>query len=370
MTAKAKKRMGLGLSGILILATIISTVALIGMKKPAERKKEVDNRITVSTIEVKNTDIYSEINIIGKTVGKQKIEIFSEVSGVLENTSKDFLEGVSYNKGQVLLRINNDENYMSLVSQRSSLLNLITKIIPDLKFDYPKSYENWKNYLENFEIEKTTQDLPKAENNQEKYYIAGQGIYQTYYNIKSLETRQAKFTIHAPFSGVVSQSMIKPGTLVRSGQKIGEFFNPNIYDLEVEINRTEIDFIKINDKVNLKDASTQKSWTGAVTRISDIIDSKTQTIKIFITVSGNDLREGLFLTGNIKTSVKNNAFSLPRKLIVNNNEVFVVENGKIINKKVNIIQTTEEYCIVTGLENGTLISQKTKGIHKDMKVKF
>ena len=370
MTAKTKKRMGFGLSGLLIIITIGITVALTGMKKPAERKTEVDNRITISTLEVKNTQIRSEIDVIGKTIGKQRIEIFSEVSGVLKNTSKDFLEGVSYQKNEVLLRINNDENYMSLVSQRSSLLNLITKIIPDLKFDYPKSYENWKKYLENFEIEKMTQSLPKAENNQEKYYIAGQGIYQTYYNIKSLETRQEKFTIRAPFSGVVSQSMIKPGTLVRSGQKIGEFFNPTIYDLEVEINRTEIDFIKINDKVELKDATTQKSWMGTVTRISDVIDSQTQTVKIFITVSGKGLREGLYLSGNIKTSVENNAFSLPRKLIVNNNEVFVVENGKIINKKINIVQTSEEYCIVTGLEDGTLISKKTKGIHEEMQVKF
>jgi len=362
--------MGLGLTGLLILATVVTTITLVGMKKPAERKAEVDNRITVSTLEVKNTQIRSEINIIGKTVGKQKIEIFSEVSGVLENTSKEFLEGISYNKNEVLLRINNDENYMSLVSQRSSLLNLITKVIPDLKFDYPTSYENWKNYLENFEIEKTTKALPKAANNQEKYYIAGQGIYQTYYNIKSLETRQAKFTIRAPFSGVVSQSMIKPGTLVRSGQKLGEFFNPGIYDLEVEINRTEIDFIKINDKVELTDATTQKIWTGKVTRISDIIDSQTQTVKIFITVIGNGLREGLYLNGNIKTSVQSNAFSLPRKLILNNSEVFVVENGKINRKKVNIIQTREEYCIVSGLEDGTLISKKTKGIHEDMQVKF
>ncbi|RLD80166.1 MAG: hypothetical protein DRJ10_07795 [Bacteroidetes bacterium] len=370
MTAKTKKRMGLGLSGLLIIITIGVTFALVGMKKPAERKTEVDNRITISTLEVKNTQIRSEINVIGKTVGKQKIEIFSEVSGVLENTSKDFLEGISYNKNEVLLQINNDENYMSLVSQRSSLLNLITKVIPDLKFDYPTSYENWKNYLENFEIEKTTKALPKAANNQEKYYIAGQGIYQTYYNIKSLETRQAKFTIRAPFKGVVSQSTIKPGTLVRSGQKLGEFFNPGIYDLEVEINRSEINFININNKVELTDATTNESWTGKVTRISDIIDSQTQTVKIFITVSGKGLREGLYLSGTLKTSVENNAIRLPRKLIVNNNEVFVVENGKIISKKVNIIQTSEEYCIISGLEDGTLISKKTKGIHEDMSVKF
>ena len=370
MTTKAKKKLGYGFSIVLVLVTIGMTSLLMGLKKAPERKAEIDNRLTISVLEVENSLIKSEINIIGKTVGKEKIEIYSEVSGILKTTSKDFLEGVSYKKGETLLRINSDENYMSLVSQRSSFLNLITKILPDLKFDYPESYKNWKTYLENFEIEATTKELPIATDNKEKYYIAGQGVYQTYYNIKSLETRQEKYTVKAPFSGVVSASTIKPGTLVRNGQKLGEFFNPNIYDLEVEINRSEISFIKINDKVDLNDATTKENWTGIVSRISDVVDSQTQTVKVYITVKGKGLREGLFLNGKLKTSVETNAFRLPRKLIVNTNEVFVLEGEKIGKKTVNIIQTTEEYYIVTGLENGTQISEKTKNIHEGMEVKL
>ena len=355
MTAKAKKRFGFGLSAIVLIATIGLTAFLMSMKNAPERKAETDNRITVSTFTVKNKSIQSEISIMGKTSGKEKIEVYSEVNGILETTNKDFLEGVSYNKNEILLKINSDENYMNLVSQRSSLLNLITKILPDLKFDYPESYENWETYLENFEIEKTTPELPKASNNQEKYYIAGQNIYQTYYSIKSLETRQQKYTIHAPFSGVVSQSNIKPGTLVRSGQKIGEFFNPYIYDVIVDISLSEIDFIKINNKVVLNDAGTNQSWTGKVTRISDIIDSQTQTVKTYITIQGKGLREGLFLTGTIKTNVKNEAVSIPRKLFVDDNYLFLIKENKIVKTQINIIQTTNENCIVRGLPNGTLI---------------
>ena len=157
---------------------------------------------------------------------------------------------------------------------------------------------------------------------------------------------------------------------MRSGQKLGEFFNPNIYDLEAEINRSEINFVHINDEVKLNDATTNENWIGKVTRISDIIDNQTQTVKIYVTISGKGLREGLFLSGTIKTSVENNAFSLPRKLLMNNNQVFVVEDGKIISKTVNIIQTNEEFYTVTGLEDGTLISEKTKGLHENMEVKF
>ena len=84
MTAKTKKRMGFGLSSLLIIITIGTTIALVGMKKPAERKTEIDNRITISTLEVRNTQIRSEINVIGKTIGKQKIEIFSEDKNELD----------------------------------------------------------------------------------------------------------------------------------------------------------------------------------------------------------------------------------------------------------------------------------------------
>ncbi len=370
MTAKAKKKLGFGLSTLVIVITIGLTTFLMSMKDAPERKTETDNRVAVSVFEVQNKNIQSEIKVMGKTTGKEKIEVFSEVNGVLENTGKDFLEGVAYNKNEVLLKINSDENYMSLVSQRSNLLNLITKILPDLKFDYPQSYENWKTYLENFEIEKTTQTLPEVANNQEKYYIAGQNIYQTYYNIKSLETRRQKYTIHAPFSGVVSQSTIKPGTLVRSGQKIGEFFNPNIYDVIVDVNLSEIDFIQKNNTVELTDDVSNTSWTGVVTRISNVVTNKTQTVKVYITVRGKGLREELFLSGNIKTDVKNQAVRIPRKLIIDDKYIFTVKNNKIEKTPINIIQTTDQYCIVNDLPNGTKISQKTKGISNGMSVKY
>ncbi len=370
MTAKAKKKLGWGLTAIIVLSTIALTAFFISMKEAPTRKAGQDNTLLISTIAIKNHPLNAQVEVLGKTSGKEKIEIYTEVSGILENTGKSFLEGVFYKKGETLLKINSDENYMSLVSQRSSLLNLITGILPDLKYDYPESYERWKTYLDEFKIEETTKSLPEPAIKKEKYFIAGQNIYQIYYIIKSLETRQAKYTIVAPFDGVVSLSAIKPGTLVRSGQKVGEYFNPSVYDVEVEVKLPEIDFVRTGDKALLQDAAGSHTWEGKVTRISDVVNSHTQTVMAYITVRGENLREGLFLTGKILTHESFKAFEIPRKTIINENQVYVIKDSSVKKSRINIIQTKEETCIASGLSDGVLISANTKGISEGIKVKY
>ncbi len=369
LSRKSKSRLSILLGIVVLIAAFGITAVLASMKEAPERKAIEDHRVIVPTVEVINSNLQTEVSVIGKISGKEKIEIYSEVTGILEKTPKSFLEGISYNKGEVLLKLNSEETYMNLVSKRSSLLNLIIKVLPELKFDYPDSYNQWKNYLDNFDIEKNTTALPKPFNNQEKYFIAGQNIYQTYYDIISMETRYKKYNIYAPFNGVVSNCNIKPGTLVMAGQKLGEYFNPYIYDLETEIKLSDISFINVGDTVPLISDNINYNWQGIVNRISKTVDNKTQTVKVFITVKGDNLKEGMFLSGTVKTNTFNNAYELPRKLMVNNNQVFTVNDNKIQSQTFQIVNMKESSAIVTGLEDGTIISQKTKGIYNGMNVR-
>ena len=150
---------------IALAVVIISgglTFTLASMKKPAQRKIAKEEKILVPVMEVENTEINTVIPVIGKLTARERIAIFAEVSGVLENTNKDFLEGVSYKKGEVILRINSDEAYQQLIAKRSSMLNLVTQVLPDLKFDYPDSYQQWYQYLVDFDMNKSTQELPHS----------------------------------------------------------------------------------------------------------------------------------------------------------------------------------------------------------------
>jgi multidrug efflux pump subunit AcrA (membrane-fusion protein) len=364
----AKKSKTAIIALLVLFSSIGIAFTLASLKKPAEHKTAKSEIVLIPTIEVQNTEIQTVIPILGKITAKQRISIYAEVSGVLKPSKKDFLEGVAYQKGETLLSINSDETYQALIAKRSSLLNLLTQILPELKFDYPKSYDQWYQYLINFDINTKTKKLPRPLNDQEKYFITAKGIFQSYYDILSSEIRLDKYTIKAPFDGTVATSNIKTGGLVMNGQALGSFFNPVVYDLEAEVSLEDIGFISLGDKVKLQDEATLASYEGGLSRISNNIDQQTQSVKVFITIVNKNLKEGQYLKGDILTSNSNLAMEIPRKLIVKNNIVFCVKDSVLQEQPIRIIRNNNNTATVSGLENGMLISGKTKNLHAGLRV--
>lgn len=359
--------------------TIILSVAIIGigiagsmlfasMKEPPKRKEHTEELINVTVLKVENKDVQIKVPVIGKLIPKEKVEIYSEVSGVMKNTDKDFLEGIRFRKGELMLDINSDEAKQSLKSAKSDLMNLISGALPDLKFDYPDSYKQWYDYLNNFDIESPLKDLPEPVNNREKFFISGKGIYKSFYNIESQEVRLAKYRIYAPFNGVVTKSNIKPGTLVRGGQMLGEFVKAGEYELEVTLGLRDIPFVKVGDNIELYSEVISGNWSGKVSRINNAIDTKTQTVLAYISVNSADLKEGMYLKGNVKTGNTYNAIEISRKLIVDKTNVYLVENNVVKKQEINLIQENGDMVVIKGLKDGAMISKKTKSIHEGLKV--
>lgn len=59
-----------------------------------------------------------------------------------------------------------------------------------------------------------------------------------------MEETLGRYRITAPFDGQVTLSAINPGTLVRTGQKIGEFAAPGRYELEVSVGLRDAGFLE------------------------------------------------------------------------------------------------------------------------------
>ena len=72
---------------------------------------------TVFTEIVNNKSIPIVITTNGNLVAKNKIELYSEVQGILETSSKEFKQGTFYSKGETIIKINSDEFYSNLFYQ-------------------------------------------------------------------------------------------------------------------------------------------------------------------------------------------------------------------------------------------------------------
>ncbi len=350
---------------VVVSGTMIGV--LLASREVPRKKPDFTTKTTVSVIQPNNESIRISLPIIGRLVAKNEMIVYAEVGGILENAGKPFLEGVKFSKGEPLLVINNETAELSLKALRSNLLMQITQMLPEMKFDYPESYAAWENYLNQFDINSEVAPLPEPQTNREKLYVAGRGIFSAYYETKGQEVQLKKYTIYTPFDGTVTASNIKPGTLVRSGQSLGEFISSGEYDLITEITLDEVAYLKIGDAVELHNNSGQ-TWVGTVSRIGDNVSQTTQMADIYIAVNGSDLREGQYLEGTIKTATEVMAMEIPRKVITNNNTVLSVVDGVIVEQPIDILLFTDGQALVNGLNDGIVISTKTQNVYNGLQV--
>lgn len=357
--------------GIVVLGVsfLLSNYFKNSKKEPKQKINKVEKTVFVENVENKEIPIVISAN--GNLTAKNKVDIYSEVQGILEKTSKDFRVGVSYNKGQTLLRVNSQEFYATIKAQRSLLQNLIASIMPDIRLDYADSFEEWNTYLKNFEIGKMLNPLPIPKTDKEKYFITGKNIYTTYYNIKNLEVRLTKYNLRAPFNGVLTETSVTDGTLVRSGQKIGEFIDVSVFELPLSVNASFADILRVGKKVTLKNLEETKTWEGKVSRVNSKIDQKSQTVQVFIQVKGESLREGMYLEATVPTQRINNAIEVNRKLLIGNKSVYVVKNKALELVPIKTVHFNEETVVIKGLDNDVqLVSKPVAGAYVGMPVKI
>lgn len=320
---------------------------------------------------VNNKNLSSKVVLTGKVVARQKIDLFSEVTGKIEKAGKEFREGIRFSKGQLLLHLDDTEARLELQAAKSQLYSALITLLPDFKNDYADNFEAWEQYINAFAIEQPIQPLPATKSNREKYYLAARNINNQYLTIKRQEYRLTKYKIYAPFDGVLTNAMVYEGALVRSGQKLGELTHPSRYELEATVSLYDVDFLKRGNKVRLYSEATKDDWTGTVNRFGKVIDEKTQTQKVYITLNSAQLSEGMFLNGTVQTKSLGEVMVLPRTLLVNSNQVYTINKGQLSLSTIEVVKLDGNDMYIKGLEGGaTVLAQTILGAYEGMPVQL
>ncbi len=357
--------------GILLLAVSLFTYSYF-VKNKKKPKTNIEKIVkTVYSKPVKNTTIPFVITSNGTVFSSRKIALFSEVQGILKLHTKAFKEGTNYKKHETIIRINSDEFISNFKSQQSNFYNKLIAIMPDIKLDFPNEFEKWNQYISSYKIGQKLRPLPTTTSDKEKFFISGRGIDASYYALKNLEVKLAKFTLKAPFNGILTEALVSNGSLVRPGQKLGEFINLDRYELEIAVGTENAHFLTIGKPVSLNNLEKTVNYTGKIIRINGKIDAATQTLKVYVQISDKRLKEGMYLEATIQASEVENAVEIPRKLLQNTNQLYVVKNNKLELVTVFPVFYGENTVIVKGLTDGSnILTKSLPGAYPGMSVRL
>lgn len=357
-----------------LIAIGVLIVSLIVFRKLSSMSKKTPvtssfQTVNVLTGEVTNKDHRLNILLTGKLVAKNRIDLFSEVNGVL--LSSNFREGIAYGAGSVVAKLDDSELRASIKAQKSILLNSISQILPDLALDYPQAFEIWKSFHKSISFDKPLPALPVINNDPLRLFISSKNILANYYNVAGLEERLAKYTITSPFPSVLISADINPGALVRAGQKLGSLIQPGSFELEASASLDDLKYIKIGDHVQMTSGDMSGSWPGQILRINRSMDPSTQMVRIYIGVAGQDLKEGQYLRANIRGVTLTDVFEISRQFLLEGNQMYFVENDSILRKRtVEVVYKGVETAFVRGLHPGAFfLNQALNSAYEGMIVK-
>lgn len=328
------KRIPGWLTALLIIGLLIASKYLFFAKKEdkggPQTKGKTDKPVSANYFVVTAVDFKNKLYSSGKIGAMNEVEIKPEIAGKV--IAINFKEGVSVNKGDLLIKINDADIQAQLTKTRSQL-----KLSEEKLVRLKKLLEVNGVSQEEYDSQENEVNVLKAE---QQFQLA----------------QLAKTAITAPFSGVVGLKNISEGAYVTPNFVIAslvqlqpvfiEFSLPERYSGSIK-KETAIKFINENTNIT-------KEMDATVFAIEPRIDPLTKTLRCRALYKGSEvLYPGSFVKVFVELLDKGNTLMIPNQCLIP-----VLKGQKVIVCKNGI---AEERQVITGVRTDELI-QITEGI--------
>jgi membrane fusion protein (multidrug efflux system) len=344
---------------LLFLAILVATIVSCNNQSSSESS---DLAVPVSVENIKLKSIQQFISTTGTAKAVSETELASEIEGeyflqINPKTGQKFKLGDHVNKGQVIIKLENEE-YENGLSMESRKLNLEIS---------QQEYEKQKSLYEKGGV--TLRELRNSE----------VSTIDAQYSYESAQIQMAKMHVTAPFSGViVDLPYYTEGVRVSSGQSMVKLMSYNKMYVEINLPEKNISEIKLGQEALITNYTlSEDTLIGYVTELSPVISNETRTFagKLEIDNPELKLRPGMFIKANIITAQKDSVIVIPRDVIMSGSRgkyVFVVEgNSTADDRRITTgISNQDEIEVVEGLSaNDRLIIKGFETLRDDSKVK-
>ena len=148
------------------------------------------------------------------------------------------------------------------------------------------------------------------------------------------------------------------GSYTNIGGRVARAIRTDELELEVPVERIDAEWIKIGDKVNVLSDRRGLRWTGTVVRKNQFVDPNTQSQGIFVLLKNHKsprLLAGEYYRAEFSGHPIDGVMEVPRNIVFNTNEVFVMVENRLERRVVNVIKMNEKTLIFNGLDEGDLL---------------
>ena len=367
---------------IVIVSALVFTIGLayglmkflIAQKEELNRRPPIESRRFVRAEAVKYKTIVSPVSAPGRLSSVSEIDLVAEASGKILPGKVVLKKGTTFTKGDILFTIYPDEAILALKAKRSQFMNTIANLLPDISIDFPEQKPLLNEFFTSISLDQKLPSFPVMKDEKIRIFLASRNVLSEYYEIRKDELQLSHHTVTAPFNGTYTQVYLEAGAYTNTGGRVAHAIRTDKLELEVPLERFDAEWVKIGDEVKIRSDRRSIDWKGQVIRKNQFVDENTQSQGVYVRVENHlqpSLLSGEYLSAGFPGHPIEQAMEIPRNVVFNTNEVFIVVENRLQKKTINIIKVNEKTLIFNGLnEGGMLVMQPLINVQEGTLVEF
>ena len=326
--------------GVIAIAIVIASIVLLKSNKKSTENRvyQYDKKVPVSVGAIKIEPVFlnSEKVFSGKFEPEKETKISADIQGRINAVY--FELGSQVRKGQPLIQLDN------------SLLKLQLKSI-DVQIEGLEADVKRFTVLANADAIQKLQ-LEKAE----------LGLKSALIQRESILEQIEKTTIKAPFQGIVTAKLTEEGSYAAPGIPLLQITDISYLKFTVNVSENELHYFELKSESNVvADVFPELLLTGKAPVIGSQANMANSFPVQFSVKNTSDLliKSGMFGTVNLKSGDDVPKIIIPASSVSGSTlhpKVFIVVNGKAIQKEIIIAERFENKVVVeSGISEGDLL---------------
>lgn len=356
------KRRTILLSIVIILAGVAIT-SMVFLTEPEARQEGAVKKsaMLVDVIPVQRDDFNPTVVATGTVQPAKDITLSPRVAGQVISVSEQFTPGATVRKGTVLLRID-PADYENTLRLRMSDLQLARAA---LKVEMGRQDVAKKDYeLIGDELSPENKALVLREPQLES---ARANIAAAEAAVKQAELNLERTTIRAPFDAHIITRNANEGSLVTPGDNLGRMVGLDEYWIVANVPVAKVNWLTFGEEANRPGSGVkilnENAWpsgqfrTGKLFRLVGALNDQTRLARVIISVrdplntgrrdTAPPLMIGTFVQAHIQARQIQQVIRLDRDYLRKNKTVWVMEDGKLRIREVDIVFEDAEYAYIS-----------------------
>ncbi len=355
---------------LLVLGVALAVSYQIYSNKPEARKRQAPpaNVMTVETQVLQQQSYTPELTSYGVIQPRSQSSLIAQVSGQIQWVAPAFNEGGFFNKGDVLLKIDDRDYQAALQIARANVLEAGLRLSEE-KARVAQAERDWKRLAKPGE---KANDLVLR---RPQLAAAEAALSSARANVTKAKLDLERTQILAPYDGRIREKNVDFGQFVNTGTNLGSIYATDYLEVRLPLNSQQQAFVDLPEQflngateeqplVRIQASIGRKSyqWLGRLVRTEGVLDASNRQLYVIARIddpysaSNADkpqLKIGQFVTATIEGRPLEDVFVLPQSALKQDNQVILFRDNQLERRNVGLLwRGADEVVVDQGLAQG------------------